>query len=301
MANPMPSEPPRVLARVDTEAAAFYSASEDIHGGTVWEIQRPQDTVIIHLGGPIDHLVTELPGAGATVEPPMPGEIWVVPAGQRYTSIARGGRVRYAELQFDRSAALRLAGEPLAGPPVRARAGHFDEFLYRAALRLETLARAGGRLDRMAAESLTTTLLLDFYSRYGTADGVEPAPRRIRLLPPERSRVESLIASHLGSPIRIAWLAAAVTMTPHEFLIAFRAAFGTTPAQYIIDQRLRRARWLLSTSAKPVAEIAFETGFSSHAHLSAAFRDRFHLTPSEFRGGARMIATPLRKSENQTT
>ena len=69
-------------------------------------------------------------------------------------------------------------------------------------------------------------------------------------------------------------LAAVAGMSVHNFLRAFRKSFGTTPAQYVIDQRLRRARWLLTNTAHDIVAIALETGFSSHSHLTATMHRR---------------------------
>lgn len=264
----------------------FFSATQDIHAGTVWSIQRNVDTVIVHLGGPIHRLETELEGCGAVHDPPMAGEVWIVPAGQRYCTHAQGGSVHFAELHLDPAHVDRLTGRSSPANPVRARAGCFDGFLQRGVLRLEALAQQNDDLSRLTAASLSHALLLDFYCRYRSGNTPSPGRRGMRFGESERRAVEQHIAHNLGSPLRLEALAAFARMTPHEFLIAFRAAFGATPAQYIIDQRLRRARWLLLNSRASVAEIALETGFSSQAHLTTAFRQRLETTPQRFRNDA---------------
>ena len=47
-------------------------------------------------------------------------------------------------------------------------------------------------------------------------------------------------------------------MTAHQLLKAFRLCFDTSPAQFVIEQRLRRARWLLTCTNHDVAQIALE-------------------------------------------
>jgi AraC family transcriptional regulator len=82
-----------------------------------------------------------------------------------------------------------------------------------------------------------------------------------------------------------------VNLNVHQLLIAFRRNFGTTPAQYILTQRLRRARWHLLNGNADIADIAFDCGFASHSHLSAAFKRDTGITPRQFRDGLRMRAT----------
>lgn len=275
---------PRIVAAGTWPGTGFFSATQDIRAGTTWGIQRESDTLIVHLGGPIHQLETELSGCGAVGRPPMPGEIWIVPAGERYASRARGGTVHYAEVHLCAQAFEAFTGGKASPPRVMARAGLFDPFLFRAALRLEQLARETSDISGLAAHSLTQTILLDFFSRFGSRqEPAAAAPPSLQFTRAERKSTEAFIHGNLGAPLRLEMLAARVGMTAHEFLRAFRASFHTTPAQYVIEQRLQAARELLLTTRKGIAEIAYETGFSSHAHLSAAFRRRVGASPQAYR------------------
>ncbi len=52
---------------------------------------------------------------------------------------------------------------------------------------------------------------------------------------------------------------------------------------YIAEIRLKKARRLLTESAKTMAEIAYETGFSSPAYFTTFFKQHTKKTPSEYR------------------
>jgi signal transduction histidine kinase/DNA-binding response OmpR family regulator len=54
-----------------------------------------------------------------------------------------------------------------------------------------------------------------------------------------------------------------------------------SPAEFIRYFRLQRARELLEKRAGSVAEIAYQVGFGSPSHFSAAFHERFGIPPSE--------------------
>ena len=59
-----------------------------------------------------------------------------------------------------------------------------------------------------------------------------------------------------------------------------------TPSDYIWDQRLQRAAAQLREAggyAGEISEIAFALGFSSSAHFSRAFRNRYGASPSQWR------------------
>jgi DNA-binding response OmpR family regulator len=61
-----------------------------------------------------------------------------------------------------------------------------------------------------------------------------------------------------------------------------QAITNLSPADFIRYLRLQRARELLEKNAGTVAEIAYQVGFVSPSHFSAAFRERFGIPPSEF-------------------
>ena len=62
-----------------------------------------------------------------------------------------------------------------------------------------------------------------------------------------------------------------------------KAATGQTPYHYLMELRLAKAQSMLMDRALPLTDIALACGFSSHAHLSTAFRARFGVAPSAYR------------------
>lgn len=93
------------------------------------------------------------------------------------------------------------------------------------------------------------------------------------------SFIEARIETHLS----VEEMATEAGMSINSLIVHFARATGRTPAQYLLNQRLRRARWFLMNRPLTVAEIAFATGFSSHAHLCAAFRNKLGISPGAWR------------------
>lgn len=58
---------------------------------------------------------------------------------------------------------------------------------------------------------------------------------------------------------------------------------GVTIEQYLLQQRIEKVKELLSYDEKTISEIAFESGYSSTAHLSNQFKKITGMTPSKFR------------------
>ncbi len=77
---------------------------DDIRRPTDWRIQDDHHTVVVHLGGHMRRLETELDGFGGSHGPAQPGEVWTVPAGRRYASHAEGTTIQYVVLRLDPAA-----------------------------------------------------------------------------------------------------------------------------------------------------------------------------------------------------
>jgi AraC family transcriptional regulator len=74
---------------------------------------------------------------------------------------------------------------------------------------------------------------------------------------------------------------------------AFKASTGTTLHAALMERRVARARLLIESALRRgvygnLAEVAAATGFSSHAHMTTAFRRVLGVTPSDW---ARRIAS----------
>jgi AraC family transcriptional regulator len=55
------------------------------------------------------------------------------------------------------------------------------------------------------------------------------------------------------------------------------------PHQYVIEQRVALARTLLRETELPIANVAAQSGFSTHAHFSVSFQRLTGMTPRAFR------------------
>lgn len=253
----------------------LLASRDDIRGGVDWEIAERRDVVIVHLGGRMRGLETELDGRGGRCGPASPGDVWTIPAGWDYASRASGTTIRYGVLY------LEPTGDGIA--PV---AGVRDEALHRALLGLMAAAEEPGDLGAMRAESLAFEAREHILRAYGRGGGL-PQPAGPRLGPDGASRLREFVRENISGRIALDELAGIAGMSVHNLLIAFRAAFGTTPAQYVIARRLRLARRLLARTADDITTIALAAGFSSHSHLTSTFTRRFGHSPREYRAALR--------------
>jgi transcriptional regulator GlxA family with amidase domain len=108
-------------------------------------------------------------------------------------------------------------------------------------------------------------------------------------LPP--AKVELLrhhINAGLGDRITVDKLASTIGMSTQSFAASFKRTFNATPAQYVLTERLKWARWLLANTSAGIGAIAAETGFSSQSHLTTTLKRWNGQTPHELRMSSRL-------------
>jgi AraC family transcriptional regulator len=96
-------------------------------------------------------------------------------------------------------------------------------------------------------------------------------------------QVLEYIHEHLEQNIKLADLAQLLGISQFHFSTLFKKAIGTSPYQYLLQQRVERAKQLLKQTERSIMEIALECGFNSHSHLSKQFRQLTGLTPTAYR------------------
>ncbi|MEO1392239.1 MAG: AraC family transcriptional regulator [Cyanobacteria bacterium J06634_5] len=102
---------------------------------------------------------------------------------------------------------------------------------------------------------------------------------------PQRQLVQVLdyIDAHLSREITLADLAKLVGMSQFHFGRLFKQSLGLSPYQYLLQQRVERAKQLLKQTDNPVAAIALDCGFNSHSHFGRKFRQLTGITPRAYR------------------
>jgi transcriptional regulator GlxA family with amidase domain len=72
-------------------------------------------------------------------------------------------------------------------------------------------------------------------------------------------------------------------MSPRTFARRFRATLGTTPHQWLLQQRIIQAQRLLETTSETIEYIATCCGFGSAAVLRLHFQRLLHTSPQAYR------------------
>ncbi|GAQ00055.1 transcriptional regulator, AraC family [Leptolyngbya sp. NIES-2104] len=78
-------------------------------------------------------------------------------------------------------------------------------------------------------------------------------------------------------------LAEVINSSPTYFASLFKQAMEISPHQYVIQQRVERAKTMLSKTNLAIADIALQVGFSSQSHLTQHFKRFTGKTPKQIR------------------
>ncbi|MFI6445785.1 GlxA family transcriptional regulator [Kitasatospora sp. NPDC050543] len=89
--------------------------------------------------------------------------------------------------------------------------------------------------------------------------------------------------ANLDRPLTVDDLARRARMSPRTFFRRVQAVTGTTPLQWLLNQRLARAQSLLEATDLPVEQIGERSGLGSAANLRRHFTARVGVPPTDYR------------------
>lgn len=103
------------------------------------------------------------------------------------------------------------------------------------------------------------------------------------LYSPKAVSIKNVVDLHLFTDLSIDELAKMCNLSLSSFKREFKKEFNDSPKNYILEQRLHKAKELLAITDMPVNEIAYETGFNDPHYFSRLFKKKKDKTPGEYR------------------
>ena len=102
-------------------------------------------------------------------------------------------------------------------------------------------------------------------------------------------------------------MAQSVELSTAHFARMFRKSTGETPHQFVLRQKIERAKTMLRDRATRVLDVAVACGFKTQQHFAQVFRDVCGVSPTEYRqdffgwGVPYDLETPLRSGSCYAT
>jgi AraC family transcriptional regulator len=138
--------------------------------------------------------------------------------------------------------------------------------------------RPGGRLY---AETMATALSVHILRNYSAHS--HQSVRYLGGLSATQLRlVIDYINDHLDQELSLEELAAIAQLSSYHFCRSFKRSKGLTPHQYVIRQRVERAKQLLKDGKMGISEVAVACGFTHQSHLNRHFKRLTGVTPKKF-------------------
>ena len=152
---------------------------------------------------------------------------------------------------------------------------------------LETGGLSGG----LYAESLANVLavhLLRQHSSLGTgARSIVSRGPSGRLSGRTLRRATDFIGENLASSLSLEEISAAASVSPRHLSRLFKEVTGLAPHQYVIRERVEKAKRLLAGTELPVGDVALAAGFAHQGHLARHFVRLVGPSPARFRRESR--------------
>lgn len=160
--------------------------------------------------------------------------------------------------------------------------GQQDLQLHHIAMLLLAELQSDSIMGQLYAESLTQVLVIHLLRHYSTF--AQPITFENRSLSHTRlQQAIEYIHAHLDRDLSLVEIAEVINISPVYFARVFKRAIGTSPHQYVIQQRVERAKEMLSKTDLVIADIALQVGFSSQSHLTQQLKRFTGMTPKQIR------------------
>lgn len=147
----------------------------------------------------------------------------------------------------------------------------------------QTELETGERGGALYTESLTQVLLIHLLRHYCA---VQPKIQHIaESLPLHRFQpVLDYIQGQLDKPLHLTELAAVVGLSQYHFCRLFKQSMGMAPYQYVLQQRMEKAKSLLHQGNHTIAEVSLLVGCTDQSRFARQFKQQFGVTPRLLRG-----------------
>ena len=180
-------------------------------------------------------------------------------------------------------AALRAAREGMSG------AVELDHRCKMVDTRLAALVKAvnaeriagfpSGRLFLDSIEYAIAAALVDAYA--GQSRSVRPL--RGGLGPARLRRIKEFVQAKMEDELTLIEMAESVELSPAHFSRMFRKSTGETPHQFVLRNRIERAKEMLRAPEARVLDVAVACGFKTQQHFARVFRRICGASPTEYR------------------
>ena len=163
----------------------------------------------------------------------------------------------------------------------------YDVQLEHLILALKTEAEAGYLSGKIYGDSLCIALSTHLVTKYSAGQQTVCSIHKGGMTPLSLRRVVDYIHDNLPEDIRLSELAKVAGLSQHRFAHNFKQTIGVAPHQFVIRERMKRAKQLLRETNLTVTTIAHSVGCVSPSRFTVLFQRATGVTPSAYRASSK--------------
>src|ERR1700694_1317246 len=190
--------------------------------------------------------------------------------------------VPHLQLGISDAALMAASDEPNGEVELRPHRKFADSRLGALAMAVHAEMVAGFPSGRLVLDCIEHAMALALVS--GQAVRQRPGPRSRGGLGPARLRsIRELVQARLEGDLSLDEMARSVGLSTAHFARVFRKSTGETPHQFVLRQKLERAKAMLRAPDARVLDVAVACGFKTQQHFAQVFRDVCGISPTGYR------------------
>ena len=160
--------------------------------------------------------------------------------------------------------------------------GHDDAIVRHIGASLQQGLRRPDETNQLFVDHMMLALTAHVAQTYG---GLRPNAELARggLAPWQVKRACERLESDLGGTLSLQQIAAEFDLSVSHFSRAFRISTGLPPHQWLLRQRVKAAKQLMTVRDLPLSEIAMSAGFANQSHFTRVFSAAVGVSPGVWR------------------
>ena len=213
------------------------------------------------------------------------GTFGIIPAAALHRAASSNNSIGFITLSFE-PALLNRAAQEWVNPDLLQLIPHTatqeDLLIQAIGLALKNEVESGCAGGRIYGETLANAIVVHLLRHY--CNRTPQIQSYSSGLPPYKLQCAlTYIHDYLTQDLSLESIAAEVGLSQYYFSSLFKQSIGVSPWQYVIQQRVDRAKMLLKTSSLAISNIALLCGFANQNHLNRHFQKLTGLTPKNYR------------------
>jgi AraC family transcriptional regulator len=166
--------------------------------------------------------------------------------------------------------------------------GHDDQVIRHVGASLLEGLRRPNETNQLFIDHMMHAVTAHVAQAYGGLQRVAE-PARGGLAPWQAKRACEKLESDLGGKLPLAQIAAEFDLSVSHFSRAFRTSTGLPPHQWLLQQRVKAAKQLMTVRDLPLSEIAMSAGFANQSHFTRVFSTLVGVSPGAWRREAQGV------------